>query len=60
MFNDKEFIKKIILILVIFVCLIIFYYVVSPYQNCIRFVDRERPALGKSDLYGQCMHEKSW
>jgi len=62
MFDDKEFIKKIVLILIFFICLVILYYVVSPYQNCVRFVtSSESYNKDKYDEYiGSCIQRKSW
>ena len=38
---DKEFKQKLILIGVIFLVVMVFYYIASPYQNCLRAVGKD-------------------
>lgn len=39
---DKEFIKKLLLIAAVLAAVLIFYFIASPLQNCLRFADGSR------------------
>jgi hypothetical protein len=54
---NEDLKKKLILLLAIFVAIVLLYYIMSPYQHCMRMMDAREASFGERFA---CFRETGW